>query len=83
MNINLHIERLVLDGVAADRPGLLEAALAAELTRLLAGDSVPSLLSHDGAVRCMRTAPVVSLSADSAAMGAEVGGAVHAGLVQN
>ncbi len=40
MNVNLHIEHLVLDGLALERghEPLLRAALEAELTRLIADD---------------------------------------------
>ncbi len=44
MNINLHIERLVLDGITLS-PGespLLKAAVEAELTRLLMSGGVRS-----------------------------------------
>lgn len=79
MNINLHIERLVLEGVAAGRSALLEAALAAELELLLAGRNLPALLCHGGAISGMGTAPVIQ-AADPATMGTEVGRALHAGL---
>ena len=79
MNINLHIERLVLDGVAVSRPALLEAALAAEVKRLLAAGHLSPLLRRGGVMTAMRTAPV-TMSRDSAAMGTEIGRAVHAGL---
>lgn len=79
MNINLHIERLVLEGVAARQPALLEAALAAEIARLLSVGNVPSLLWHGDAVPSMRTAPI-TLVTDPVAMGREIGQAIHAGL---
>lgn len=47
MNINLHIERLVLDGVniAPDQRHVLQASVTAELTRLLNhGGLAPSLV---------------------------------------
>lgn len=48
MNVNLHIERLILDGVAVargDEP-LLRAAVEAELARLIAvGGPSPALMS--------------------------------------
>lgn len=42
MNINLHIERLVLDGVdvPGHRQAALQAALVSELGRLLAADGL-------------------------------------------
>lgn len=47
MNINLHIERLVLDGVALERgqEPLLRAAIEAELSRLLStGGLAPGMM---------------------------------------
>ena len=79
MNVNLRIERLVLQEVAISRPALLEAAFTAEITRLLAGGNVPSLLRHGGSIPDLRTAEI-TLAPDSAAVGAEIGRAVHAGL---
>ena len=56
MKINLHIERLVLDGVPIDRTqgGKLRAAVEQELTRLLtAGDLAPQF-SSDGSIPSLR-----------------------------
>ena len=54
MNINVHIERLILDGISMphrERP-LLQAAVEAELARLLAIDGVaPDLLTGDAIAR--------------------------------
>ena len=82
MNINLHIERLVLEGVAVDQPVLLEAALATELTRLLRGGHLPSLLRQSGAVPGVRAGRVTS-AVDSATMGSELGRAVHASFMRD
>ena len=49
MNVNLHIERLVLDGLELERghEPLLRAALEAELTRLIAGGGGAGLVSAE------------------------------------
>ncbi|MGV9264244.1 hypothetical protein ACWDRR_06215 [Kitasatospora sp. NPDC003701] len=79
MRIELHIERLVLDGVGAD-PGELGTALHAELTRLLAAApagawgesrSVPGL-----------AAPQARGGHRPAALGAAVARSVHSALVR-
>lgn len=60
MNINLHIERLVLDGISlppGDRP-LLQAAMEAELTRLLASSGLSDELHSGGALYGVRTAGI-------------------------
>jgi hypothetical protein len=50
MNINLHIERLVLDGltVEARHTPLLREAVEAEMTRLLTGGGLSSGLQSGG-----------------------------------
>jgi hypothetical protein len=52
MNINLHIERLILDGLPVDRNQgpLIQAAVEAELTRLLAQNGMATDLQIGGAV---------------------------------
>lgn len=57
MNINLHIERLVLDGISVDshqRP-MLKATLETELGRLLAQHGIASDLQSGGAFNTIRT----------------------------
>ncbi len=56
MNVNLHIERLVLDGIEVEPAGrpVLQAALAAELGRLLAQGGVGPALAAGGAVPALR-----------------------------
>ena len=52
MNINLHIERLVLDGVniTADQHHLLQASVTTELGRMLTEGGVSSSLAQEAAV---------------------------------
>ena len=57
MNINLHIERLILDGISVEshqRP-LLEASLETELGRLLAQNGIASGLQRGGAFNAIQT----------------------------
>jgi hypothetical protein len=82
MNIVLHIERLVLDGVslaAADHEAL-KATLAAELSRLLAG-GLRSDLQPNGA-RSSVTGGSIELTyrAGVAQLGQQLAHAVHAGI---
>jgi hypothetical protein len=52
MNIKLHIDRLILDGIAiphSQRP-LLQAAVEAELSRLITAEGLSSQLMNDGAI---------------------------------
>ena len=52
MNINVHIERLLLDGlsIAHNQGPLVQAAVEAELARLLAADGLASSLQAGGAL---------------------------------
>ncbi len=52
MNIELHIERLVLDGLPIEHSQgpLVQAAVEAELTRLLAENGLASQLQSGGAL---------------------------------
>jgi hypothetical protein len=52
MNVNLHIERLVLDGldIAADQRHVLQTAMEVELGRLLAGGGLASEIAEAGAI---------------------------------
>ena len=55
MNINVHIERLILDGLPVshrERP-VLQAAVEAELVRLLSVDGLAPHLLTAGAIPCM------------------------------
>jgi hypothetical protein len=82
MNITVHIERLVLDGVPvapADRP-VLQAALESELGRLLRTGRLPADLSS-AAVPGVAGGDVRLAASDTAARtGRRIAGSVHAGL---
>jgi len=83
MNIDLHIERLVLDGVALPpgAAGPMGAALEAELQRLLTERGIASGLARGGAIVRV-SAPEADLTAarDPAGIGRAVAKAIHGGL---
>ena len=56
-NINLHIERLVLDGVSVDshQQPMLKATLESELGMLLARNGIASGLQSGGVFNAIRT----------------------------
>lgn len=83
MNINVNIERLVLDGISiphGQRP-LLRAAVEEELTRLLAAGGLSSSMMMGGAVPYV-PAGAIELSGESniTDLGRQVGRAVYGGL---
>jgi hypothetical protein len=60
MNIEIHIERLVLEGIDiphADRPAL-QAAIATELARLMAEGGIGEGLRGGGAVPSLAARPI-------------------------
>ncbi|HXI26416.1 MAG TPA: hypothetical protein VNG71_21360 [Pyrinomonadaceae bacterium] len=83
MNIDLHIERLVLDGVdtAPGQRHLLRAAVETELTRLLLEGGLAQRLSGAGALPGV-VSPAIQLNADNdaAQLGQQIAGAVYGGL---
>ncbi|MBZ0170217.1 hypothetical protein MELA_00261 [Candidatus Methylomirabilis lanthanidiphila] len=83
MNINLHIERLVLDGISlppGDRP-LLQAAMEAELTRLLASSGLSDELHSGGALYGVRTAGIQLANDEKPSrLGQQIAGAVYGGI---
>ena len=83
MNITLHIERLVIDGMslsACERP-LLMSAVAAELTRLLARGGLCDELQSGGAWRSVGTTGIRPASdGSSARLGEQIAAAVYGGI---
>lgn len=83
MNINLHIERLVLDGIPlapGERP-LLQAAVEAKLARLLASNGLSDTLQSGGALYNVRTTGIQLTNAEGPArLGEQIAGAVYGGL---
>ncbi len=83
MSIELHIERLVLDGIDIP-PGhgeRLRAAVSAELTRLLRDGGLASPVLRAGTVDRLRVPSVrLPVPGTAADLGRFVGGAIYEGL---
>jgi len=83
MNINLHIDRLVLDGLPIDhhQGPLIKAAVEAELSRLLTANGLANSLMTGGAMPSA-PAPGIQVSRDSnpARLGQQIGRAIYGGI---
>lgn len=83
MNINLHIERLILDGVpvAQSQRPLLQAAIEAELANLLAADGLAPGLRAGGAVPQVRGSSIqLPGQASPSDLGRQIARAVYGGI---
>ena len=83
MNVRLHIDRLVLDGIEigpADRPRL-QAAIEQELARLIGAGGISPELAGGVALPSV-SAPQIALAPDAkpAQLGASIAGAVYGGV---
>jgi hypothetical protein len=83
MNVQLHIDRLVLDGLAvsaADRPRL-QAAIEHELARLITANGISPALAAGGAMPSIAV-PQITLApnAKPAQLGASIAGALYGGV---
>jgi hypothetical protein len=85
MNINLHIERLILDGLPIEglQGPLVQAAVEAELSRLLSARGLHASLQSGIAVPSVR-ADAVSLNAGNnpKQIGQQIARAVYGGIGQ-
>jgi hypothetical protein len=83
MNINLHIERLVLDGLPVEHHHgpLVKAAVEAELSRLLSAAGLANSLASGGAVPAV-AAPQIQLPSNNnpIQLGEQIGRAVYGGI---
>lgn len=83
MNINLHIERLILDGLPIEGGdgGALQIAIETELTRLLTHSGITPNLQMGTALPSIR-ADSIQLTAQSnvAQLGRQIAGSVHNGI---
>ena len=83
VNINLHIERLVLDGISVEshqRP-VLKATLESELGRLLAQNGIASGLQSGGAFNTIRTDSIdVGEINEPSHLGQQVARSVYGGI---
>jgi len=83
MNVNVHIERLVLEGVdvASEQRGALHAAVETELVRLLTQGGLASHLSGGGATpRIDGGAISVPGGRKPAQLGRQIAAAVYGGI---
>jgi hypothetical protein len=85
MRINVHIERLVLDGLPLDQRSSpqIQAAVQAKLVELLVAGGVSESLQNLGVVHSIR-APGISLYVKElpASIGSSIANAIHGGLEQ-
>ncbi|MET0357338.1 MAG: hypothetical protein ABW044_11195 [Cellvibrio sp.] len=85
MNINLHIERLVLDGLAItpNQRQLLQASVEAELTRLLSEGGLHSQLNEGLSVPRLN-APQINIHSgmSSANLGQQIAASVYQNIGQ-
>lgn len=83
MSVHVHIEHLVLDGLpvgAADGPAV-QAAVQAELARLLGGGGLGDAYRQGGALAHVRGADVrMDLSASPEALGRQIAESLHGSL---
>jgi hypothetical protein len=83
MRINLHIERIVVDGLPVDRRGAeaMRQALQGELTRLFTDEGIPPSLHADTALNALRT-PSIAFTKNTTpvAIGQQIANSVHGGL---
>ncbi|MBH5369759.1 hypothetical protein [Bradyrhizobium glycinis] len=83
MNIRLHIERLVLDGLQLkdSDSAALKASLEAELGRLLTESGINSEIGGSGALPCVDAAPMqVRRDATPAQIGSGIAQSVFSGI---
>lgn len=83
MKINLHIKRLVLDGlpVESHQGALIQSAIETELARLLAEGGLASELMSGGALSRMPASSIqLTSEATPAPLGQQIAGAVYGGI---
>jgi hypothetical protein len=83
MKINLHIERLILDGVpfeTKDR-AKLQLAVQTELARLMAGEAHMAVWGGGGAVPSLRSGDIgFSAQNSPAQLGRQIAASIYGGL---
>lgn len=83
MNINLHIERLILEDLPLTRAQgpQIQAAVEAELSRLLTEGGIGGNLASGGALRSVNANPIeIAPKPDATTVGNQIAGAVYGGL---
>ncbi len=83
MNINVHIERLILDGLPVahrERP-VLQAAVEAELVRLLTNEGLASHVLTGGAMSRLQGGNIqLTGEGDTGQLGRQIAQAVYGGI---
>ncbi len=83
MNINLHIERLILDGLpfeTRDRT-LLQAAIETEVARLLTQNGIAPNLQNGGAMPSVRADAIQITNQNSPdQLGRQIGGSIYGSI---
>ena len=83
-DIHLHIERLVLEGLPIERSegAAVQAAVEAELTRLLSENGIAAQYQSGGAVPSVRAPGMQLTSNSSSQIGQQIAQAVYGGIGQ-
>ena len=84
MNINLHIERLVLDGVdiASGQNDLLQASVTNELTQLFKSGGLASNLFAGVSLNSVTTNSIQLSDGKSRALGQQIATSVYGGIAR-
>jgi hypothetical protein len=83
MNINLHIERLILDGLPfeARHRAALQTAIELELARLLTENGVASNWQSSGAVSSVRADAIqMTTKSDPTQIGRQIAGSIYGSI---
>jgi hypothetical protein len=83
MNVNVHIERLILDGIDLPRRdrAALKASVSAELGRLLADGGLSPAVRAGGAVRSLPAGGIqLAAQSEPTHLGQQIARAVYGGL---
>lgn len=81
-SVNLHIERLVIEGLplGAHEGPLVQAAIEAELGRLFGDNTFARDGLHSWDMPLVRAEPMVAAGGSSDALGAQIGQAIYGGI---
>ncbi len=82
MNVNLHIERLVLDGIELrpDQQPVFKASLTTELSRLLADGALGPHLSQGAALARLSVGDAELTAGDPRQLGQQIAQSVYQGI---
>jgi hypothetical protein len=80
--VNLHIERLVLDGLpsGSHEGAVVEAAVKAELSRLIGGADVAAIFPADQAAPLIRAEITARPAGAGEPLGTQIGRALYGGI---